>query len=76
MFKRMREDKLIIATFHDLTLAARFSRKLLLLSPKGEIIAFGRSDAVLTPDNLRAAFRIRLDVRKNPKTGKLRIVAG
>lgn len=76
MLKRMREDKLIIATFHDLTLAARFSRKLLLFSPKGEIIAFGRSDAVLTPDNLRAAFRIRLDVRKNPKTGKLRILAG
>jgi iron complex transport system ATP-binding protein len=76
MLKRMRDEKLIISTFHDITLAARFSRKLLLLSQKGEVIAFGRSDAVLTPDNLRAAFRMKLEVRKNPKTGKLRVYTG
>ena len=75
MLKRLRQDKVIIATFHDLNLAARFSRKLMLIS-KGEVVAFGRSDAVLTNDNLKQAFKMKLEVRKNPKTGKLRVVNG
>ena len=73
MIRRLREEKLIIATFHDLNLAARFSRKLMLIN-KGEVIAYGRPDAVLTNENLKQAFRMKLEVRKNPKTGKLRIV--
>jgi iron complex transport system ATP-binding protein len=73
MIRRLREEKLIIATFHDLNLAARFSRKLMLIN-KGEVIAYGRPDAVLTNDNLKQAFKMKLEVRKNPKTGKLRIV--
>lgn len=72
MLRRLREDKLIISTFHDINLAARFSRKLLLIN-KGEVVAFGRSDAVLTNDNLRNAYKMKLEVRKNPKTGKLRV---
>jgi iron complex transport system ATP-binding protein len=73
MIRRLREEKLIIATFHDLNLAARFSRKLMLIN-KGEVLAYGKPDAVLTNDNLKQAFRMKLEVRKNPKTGKLRIV--
>jgi iron complex transport system ATP-binding protein len=76
LLKKLREDMLIIATFHDLTLAARFSRKLMLLNGKGDVVAFGRSDHVLTNDNLRQAFKIKLEVRKNPKTGKLRVTSG
>lgn len=75
MLRRLREDKLIIATFHDLTIAARFSRKLVLLN-RGEVVAFGRPDTVLTNDNLRLAYKIKLEVRKNPKTGKLRVYNG
>jgi len=75
MLRRLREDKLIIATFHDLNVAARFSRKLMLIN-KGEVVAFGRSDAVLTTDNLRLAYKMKLEVRKNPKTGKLRVFNG
>ncbi len=75
MLRRMREDKVIIATFHDINLAARFSRKLMLLKG-GEVVAFGRSDAVLTNDNLRLAYKMKLEVRKNPKTGKLRVYSG
>jgi iron complex transport system ATP-binding protein len=76
LLKKLREDMLIIATFHDLTLAARFSRKLMLINGKGEVVAFGRSDHVLTNDNLRQAFRLKLEVRRNPKTGKLRVTTG
>jgi iron complex transport system ATP-binding protein len=75
MLRRLREDKLIIATFHDLNLAARFSRKLMLIN-KGEVVAFGRPDAVLTNDNLRLAYKMKLEARKNPKTGKIRVYSG
>ncbi|MFH1710577.1 MAG: ABC transporter ATP-binding protein [bacterium] len=73
MLKSLRENKLIIATFHDINLAARFSKKLMLIS-KGEAVAFGRPEAVLTNDNLKHTFKMKLEVRKSPKTGKLRIV--
>lgn len=73
MLKKLRDDKLIMATFHDLNLAARFCRKIILMGSKGEILAWGRADDVLTPDNLRLAYRVKLEVRKNPKTGRLRI---
>jgi len=75
LLRSLREDHLIIATFHDLNIAARFCRKLLLLN-NGEMIAFGRPDNVFTTENLRRVYKIKLDVRKNPKTGKLRVFNG
>ena len=47
----------IIASIHDLGLAARYCTKLALLH-RGKLIAFGSADAVLTPDNLRTVFSI------------------
>ncbi len=75
MLRHLRVDKLLIATFHDLNLAARFSRKLMLIN-KGEVVAFGKPDAVLTAENLKHVFKMNLEVRKNPKTGKLRVFTG
>ncbi len=75
LLRKLREDKLILATFHDLTIAARFCRKLILLN-KGEIAAFGRADDVLTSDELHKVYKVKIDVRRNPKTGKLRVYTG
>ena len=47
----------IIASIHDLGLAARYCTKLALLH-RGKLIAFGSADAVLTPDNLRTVLSI------------------
>jgi ABC-type cobalamin/Fe3+-siderophores transport system ATPase subunit len=47
-----------------------------MLINKGEVVAYGKPDAVLTNDNLRHAFKMKMEVRKNPKTGKLRVVNG
>ena len=47
----------IIASIHDLGLAARYCTKLALLH-RGKLVAFGSADAVLTPDNLRTVFSI------------------
>lgn len=72
LLRRLRENRSIIATFHDLNQAARYCRKVVLLK-KGEVVAFGHPDEVLTQDNIWTAYRVRMDVRKNPKTGKIRI---
>ena len=53
----------IIASIHDLGLAARYCTKLALLH-RGKLIAFGSADAVLTPDNLRTVFSIEAHYEK------------
>lgn len=51
------EGRTIIAVLHDLTLAARFCDRLLLLD-NGKMKADGTPAEVLTPENLRATYRI------------------
>ena len=53
----------IIASIHDLGLAARYCTKLALLD-RGKLVAFGSADAVLTPDNLRTVFSIEAHYKK------------
>ncbi|MFC1767090.1 ABC transporter ATP-binding protein [Candidatus Margulisiibacteriota bacterium] len=73
MLRKLRQDKCIIATFHDLNMASRFCRKVMLLNNKGEVVAFGWPKDILTHENLKKVYRVNVNVRKNPKTGKLRI---
>jgi iron complex transport system ATP-binding protein len=47
----------IIASLHDLGLAARYCHKLALLH-RGQLVAFGPPASVLTPENLRDVFMI------------------
>ena len=47
----------VVVVLHDLTLAARFCDRLVLLGD-GQIIADGTPDMVLTDKNLAAAYRI------------------
>ncbi|PEQ13667.1 ABC transporter [Novosphingobium sp. PC22D] len=49
---------LVVAVLHDLTLAARYCARLLLVD-RGEIVADGSPLAVLTPDRLEAVYGIR-----------------
>ena len=53
----------IIASIHDLGLAARYCTKLALLH-RGKLIAFGSADEVLTQDNLRTVFSIEAHYEK------------
>ena len=53
----------IIASIHDLGIAARYCTKLALLD-RGKLVAFGSADAVLTPDNLRTVFSIEAHYEK------------
>ena len=58
----------ILASIHDLGLAARFCTRLVLLAG-GEVLADGPPDAVLTADNLSRAFGVavhRVDTPHGP----------
>ena len=70
---RFRALKTILSTFHDLNLAARFCQKLILMK-KGEIIAYGRPDEILTAENIWKAYNIKAEVKKNPRKKHARLV--
>lgn len=52
------EGRMVVAVLHDLSLAARYCDRLVLLDG-GTVKADGRPDEVLTPANLEETYRIR-----------------
>lgn len=73
LLRKLRAHRSVIATFHDLNLASRFCSRLLLLK-NGELIAEGSPGEVVTPQNIWKAYRIKVAVKKNPRTKKARYV--
>ena len=61
-----------VAVLHDLSLAARFADRLVLLK-EGSVMADGPPGSVLTPANLRAAFEVDATVSPDPLTGRPRV---
>ncbi len=61
-----------IAAIHDLTLAARFCDRLVLLS-EGRVLAAGQPNEILTTDRIAAAFGVEAAVYRDPNTGSLAI---
>ncbi len=62
----------IIAAIHDLNLAAQFFDTFILLN-EGKILALGRPEEVLTPQNIRTAYGMEAVVQRNPLHGKLQL---
>lgn len=56
---KAKEQTTVVAILHDLSLAARYCEHLVLLA-EGRVIAQGAPDAVLTDENMAAAFRVRV----------------
>lgn len=73
LLRKLRKHRSIIATFHDLNLASRYCSRLVLIK-NGELIAEGRPEEVVTPENIWKAYRVKVTVRKNPHTQKARYV--
>ena len=63
------EGKAVIAVVHDLTLAAQFCDRLIMLSG-GRIVAQGPAAEVLRPELLAQVYRARVDVLAHPATGR------
>jgi cobalamin transport system ATP-binding protein len=68
--KFSRTGRAVLAAIHDLSLAARFCDRLLLLS-EGQIMAAGQPAEVITESNLARHFALRARVRRDEETGSL-----
>jgi len=66
-------DAAVVVALHDLSLATRYCDRLLLLAA-GRLLATGSPDAVLTVDNVRAAFGVESLVEPDPATGRPLVV--
>lgn len=73
LLRKIRSERAIVATFHDLNMAARFCQKLILIK-KGEVVAAGWPDEVLTTENIWKAYRVKAEVKRNPKTKHAKLV--
>lgn len=67
------ESSAIIIT-HDLNLASEFADEIILLS-QGKIAAKGEPKKVLTEENLRTVFGVKVWLDENPLSGKRRVTA-
>lgn len=68
--KLARAGKTAIAAIHDLSLAARFCDRIVLLAD-GKIAADGTPEAVITEENLRRHFALRARIRTDEESGGL-----
>ncbi|MFV0369588.1 MAG: ABC transporter ATP-binding protein [Hyphomicrobiaceae bacterium] len=65
VFRRMaRQGRTVLASLHDLALAAQWCDHLLLLD-QGRIVAAGTPEEVLTPDTLASVYRVRAHFGKS-----------
>jgi len=62
----------VVATLHDIELAARWCDRVLLLAG-GRLQADAAPDVALTPDRLTAVYRVAATVDRRPGDGRLRI---
>jgi len=69
--RALREEKgtAVLATLHDLNLAAAYADRIVLLS-RGRVAAAGAPAEVLTEPTLREVFGAEVTVRPHPETGR------
>jgi iron complex transport system ATP-binding protein len=60
-----------IVITHDLNIAAEYADTVIILLD-GEILAAGRPEEVLTPDNVQAAYGVKVLLDSHPVTGRVR----
>lgn len=68
------EGRTVITVLHDLSQAARFCDRLVLVAD-GCITATGTPDQVLTPATIAGAYGVHTTVRTNPDTGSVTVTA-
>jgi len=75
LIERLNGDRhmTVIGVFHDLNLAARYCRRLLLLD-HGRLVSVGGAEQVITQENLRRVYHISALVKKHPLTASLYVI--
>ncbi|MBF8259763.1 MAG: ABC transporter ATP-binding protein [Actinobacteria bacterium] len=57
---------------HDLSLCAEYGERIVLMSA-GRVMASGKPEDVLTPENIREAYGVSVTCDRNPATGSVRV---
>ncbi|MBO8165386.1 MAG: heme ABC transporter ATP-binding protein [Brevibacillus sp.] len=71
--KALTEDGMtVIASIHDLTLAARYCDQLVLMN-EGRLAASGPPEEVLTEENIRRVFGVDVRIAADPLTGEWQV---
>jgi len=75
MVNRLAKEKnmLVIIVTHDIFLAARYCDRILLME-KGEIVSSGRTEDVITSENLEKVFSVNADVSYDKRIGGLNVL--
>lgn len=73
LLRKLRSHRTVMATFHDLNMAARFCSKIILLK-NGELIDEGTPSKVMTPENIWKAYRIKVSIKNKPGSQKTRYI--
>ena len=68
-----KKNMLVIIVTHDISLAARYCDRVLLME-KGEIVGSGRTEDVITSKNLEKVFSVRADVSYDERIGGLNVL--
>jgi ABC-type cobalamin/Fe3+-siderophores transport system ATPase subunit len=64
------EGKAVLAVVHDLTLAAAYCDRMVLLRPGGSVAADGSAGEILRPELLSDVYQAQVDVFPHPATGR------
>ncbi len=64
-----KKEKTIIAVLHDINIAATYCNRLIMMKD-GEICSNGKTEDVLTEENLNDVYEVDFDILENPRTGK------
>ncbi len=66
------EGRTVVVALHDLNLAALYCERLALLA-RGELVAAGSPEEVVTPSNVERAYETAVTVHRNPLTGAVSV---
>ena len=70
-----KENLAVIMTIHDLNLASMFCDKLLMLK-SGKVFAYGKTDNVLTEENIKTVYNVQTAVSIADGCKHIRLVRG
>lgn len=62
-----------IVAMHDLSMASRYCDRIVLLN-KGQVVAYGRPERILTRKNIKDVYGVKTKVTIDDKSGKLEIL--
>lgn len=65
IFKKLRNEKVIIVVLHDLNLASMFSDEIILIKD-GKVTAKGKPQEVITRENIKSVYNISVEILQNP----------